>query len=162
MVIAVPGHGPHIYKAHCQWSGSTAGGYEHYDRTHTASAPPAAELLQLSADSAFLGDTRHLNPEQLLVIAAVSCQLLSFLALAARARIEVVGYEDEGEGVMSSEAPARITSILLRPTIRVGAGTSEERIRHLVELAHRECYIANSLRAEMIIDPTVIVEEKHH
>ena len=32
----------HAYQAHCHWTGSTGLGYEHYDRTHTASAPPAS------------------------------------------------------------------------------------------------------------------------
>jgi len=34
------------------------------------------------------------------VLAAGSCQLLSFLAVAARARLDVVAYEDDAEGVM--------------------------------------------------------------
>ena len=41
------------------------------------------------------GDPRQLNPEQLLVMAASSCQMLWFLHLAAKARIDVVEYEDD-------------------------------------------------------------------
>jgi organic hydroperoxide reductase OsmC/OhrA len=82
----------HRYRARCSWSGSTGAGYEGYDRAHVAAAPPAATELRLSGDRAFLGDAALLNPEQLLVMAASSCQLLSFLALAARARVDVVSY----------------------------------------------------------------------
>lgn len=93
------------------------------------------------------------------MLAASSCQLLSFLAVAARARVDVLGYEDEGEGVMrEDDPPIRLTSISLRPTIRVAAGTSEDRVRHLVEVAHRECFIANSLNTEVRVEPTVVVE----
>jgi len=153
-------HRTHVYKVRCQWSGSTGPGYDAYDREHTASAPPASPNLSLSADPAFLGDRDLLNPEQLLVMAAASCQLLSFLAVAARARIDVLAYEDEAEGVMADDdPPTRITSIWLRPTIRVAAGVSEDRVRHLAEVAHRECYIANSLRTEVHVEPTVVVEQ---
>lgn len=151
-------HRSHRYTVRCHWSGSTGFGYEAYDRTHSAAAPPASVDLELSADPAFRGDPNLLNPEQLLVLAAASCQLLSFLATAARARVDVLGYDDDGEGVMpEGNSPTGLTSIELRPAIRVAPGTSEERVRHLVEVAHRECYIANSLRTEVRVRPTVIV-----
>ncbi len=54
-------------------------------------------------------------------------------------------------------APTQLTSIVLRPTIRVAVGTDEERVRHLVQVAHRECYIANSLRTEVRVEPTVVL-----
>jgi organic hydroperoxide reductase OsmC/OhrA len=150
----------HEYGVRCQWSGSTSVGYEEYERAHVASAPPATQQLELSSDPAFRGDPNLLNPEQLVVLAAASCQLLSFLAVAARARIDVIHYEDEAVGVMpEKEIPMRLTSISLRPTIRVAAGTSVDQVKHLVELAHRECYIANSLRTEIVITPTVIIDD---
>jgi organic hydroperoxide reductase OsmC/OhrA len=146
----------HRYAARCSWSGSTAPGYDHYDRAHKASSPPVAVALDLSADPAFRGDPSRLNPEQLVVLAAASCQLLSFLAVAARARLDVVAYEDEAEGEMpDDDKPVRLTTITLRPRITMRAGPKEERVRHLVEVAHRECYIANSLRTEVLVEPTI-------
>lgn len=148
----------HRYRAHLHWSGSTAVGYEGYDRTHTAGAPPAGTTLTLSADPHFRGDPALLNPEQLLVLAASSCQLLSFLAVAARARLDVLAYDDEGEGVMpEDDPPMRVTRIVLRPRIRLVAGTgaTEERVRHLVEVAHRECFIARSVATEIVVEPTI-------
>jgi organic hydroperoxide reductase OsmC/OhrA len=52
-------------------------GYESYDRAHTCSSPPASTELMLSSDPAFLGHPQKLNPEQLVVVAASSCQPLS-------------------------------------------------------------------------------------
>jgi organic hydroperoxide reductase OsmC/OhrA len=148
----------HHYGVTCRWSGSTGGGYEAYAREHLAAAPPADAALTLSSDPAFRGDPRHLNPEQLVVLAASSCQLLSFLAVAARARLDVVDYADEAEGVMpEDDPPARLSRILLRPTIRLAGHPSEARVRHLVEVAHRECFIANSLRTEIIVEPTIVL-----
>lgn len=146
----------HTYRTSLAWSGSTAGGYEDYDRGHTLTAPPARPALELSSDPAFKGDADRLNPEQLLLAAASSCQLLEFLVLSAKARIDVLEYHDDAEATMDeSDEPARIQRIALRPRIAVAAGPSEDRVRHLVELAHDHCYVANTLRSEMIVEPEI-------
>jgi len=88
--------------------------------------------------------------------AAVSCQLLSFLAVAARARLDVLRYSDDAEAEMpEAEKPIRITRIRLRPEILMAVGPTEERIRQLVTTAHHECFIANSLKSEIILEPTI-------
>ena len=51
-----------------------------------------------------------------------------------------------------------ITSIALRPNIRVAADTNEQRVRRLVEIAHSECYVANSIHAEVTVEPSIVVE----
>lgn len=150
----------HHYRARCRWSGSTGAGYDAYSRHHTAEAVPADAILRLSSDPAFRGDATLLNPEQLVVLAASSCQLLSFLAVASRARLDVIGYDDEAEAVMPEEdPPARLTRIVLRPHILVtaGAGATIDRVAHLVQVAHRECFIANSLRSEIVVEPTISI-----
>lgn len=148
----------HHYTARVAWSGSTAEGYAFYDRSHAASCPPAPDDLTLSADPAFEGDPARLNPEQLLVLAASSCQLLSFLAVAARARVDVVGYEDDAEGVMpEADRPMRITRIVLRPRITIrGETPDDDRLHQLVETAHRHCFVASSLTTEIVMEPTFI------
>jgi organic hydroperoxide reductase OsmC/OhrA len=145
----------HRYTTRCVWSGSTAGGYDGYDRAHSATAPPAEATVALSSDPAFRGDARLLNPEALLVLAASSCQLLSFLAVAARARLDVVDYRDDAEGEMPEAVqPMRVTRIVLRPRITIRGDPTEARLAHLVEVAHRECYIANSLETDIVVEPT--------
>ena len=120
-------------------------------------ATPAEATIALSSDPAFRGDATLLNPEQLLVMAASSCQLLSFLAVAARARIDVIEYRDDAEGEMpEDDPPMRITRITLRPQIVVGDDLDETRVRHLVEVAHRECFIASSLKTDVVIEPEIM------
>ena len=145
----------HRYAATCSWRGSTAVGYDDYDRSHTATCPPAPASPELSADPAFRGDADRLNPEQLVVLAASSCQLLSFLAVAARARVDVISYDDAASGEMPAGRYPWIERIVLRPAVRFRGDTSEERVLHLLELAHRECYIANSLRTEITLQPSL-------
>jgi organic hydroperoxide reductase OsmC/OhrA len=151
----------HHYHAACHWAGDTAMGYESFDRVHTSSAPPASTELMLSADPAFLGHPQKLNPEQLLLMSASSCQLLSFLAIAARARVQVLEYDDHAEAEMPEDnKPMRLTKLILRPRIVVGPGVKEERILKLTEMAHKQCYISNSLSTEILVEPTVEIREK--
>ncbi len=150
----------HEYQTHLVWEGSTGAGYAAYSRDHRAVAPPAEQELRLSADPQFRGDAGLTNPEQLLVMAASSCQLLSFLACAARRRVDVLAYEDDAHGVMPHDStPQRITNIHLAPTIVVAPGTEPEDVVRLVHEAHDQCYIANSLSATVTVEPTVVVRE---
>jgi organic hydroperoxide reductase OsmC/OhrA len=151
-------HKEHRYTALCRWSGSTGVGYDHYIRNHEISAAPAQATLKLSGDPAFRGDASRLNPEQLLVMAASSCQLLSFLAVAARKRLDVVEYEDHAEGFMpEDDKPIRITRILLRPRIVVKKGELAA-VQKAVEIGHEQCFIANSLKTDIRIEPEIIIQ----
>jgi organic hydroperoxide reductase OsmC/OhrA len=150
----------HRYTVSSRWRGSTGAGYEAYDRSHEVEATPVGTTLALSSDPAFRGDTTLLNPEQLLVMAVSSCQLLSFLAVAARARIDVIEYRDDAEGEMpEDDPPMRITRITLRPQIVVSEDVDDARVRHLVEVAHRECFIANSLQTQVVVEPQISIPE---
>jgi organic hydroperoxide reductase OsmC/OhrA len=147
--------GAHTYDTRLRWEGSTGLGWEGYDRTHTAYAPPAEQEVRLTTGES-KGDAAILNPEQLLVMAASSCQMLSFLHVAAKARIDVVAYEDEASGVMPEDVePMHITEITLRPRIVVAGEVNEERVRKLVDTAHEHCFVANSLTSKMTIESTV-------
>lgn len=155
-------HGEHRYRTSLAWSGSTGGGYEEYDRTHRIALPPAADGLLLSADPAFRGNPELSNPEQLLLAAASSCQMLSFLAIAARSGIDVRSYADDAEAVMpEDDLPVRITRITLRPRIVVAAGSNLDRVRRIVDKGHEECYIANSVTTEITIQPTIELGDVH-
>lgn len=147
----------HTYTTRLTWQGSTGAGYRVYSREHRVAAPPAIEDVVLSADPAFRGDADLANPEQLLVMAASSCQLLSFLAVAARAGIDVTGYGDDARGVMDeADPPVRVGRIELAPVIRVAPGTDHDEVRRLVHVAHGQCYIANSLTSVVTVEATVV------
>jgi organic hydroperoxide reductase OsmC/OhrA len=118
-------------------------------------APPAEQEVRVTTGES-KGDPAILNPEQLLLMAASSCQMLWFLHLAAKARIDVVAYDDDASALMpEDEEPARVTDITLRPSITVDGDASEERVRKLVDTAHEHCYIANTLNCSMTVEPSV-------
>lgn len=154
----MPEHSTHHYAATCEWHGSTAEGYENYDRSHAVTAPPATQGLSMSSDPAFYGKSEQLNPEQLLLMAAASCQMLSFLAIAARSRLDVVEYRDQAEAFMPmDDRPVRITRIVLKPRVVIKGEVDEERVRQCLHKAHEQCYIANSLKTSMEIVPEIII-----
>lgn len=145
----------HEYSTRLAWDGSTGDGYRAYDRAHDIEL--AGGTLPVSADSAFRGDESLTNPEQLLLAAASSCQLLSFLAVAALAKVDVLAYEDDASAVMPDAAEGmRLTEIVLRPRITV-RGTDEATVAGLVEKAHRQCFVANSLNTTVRIEHTIDV-----
>ena len=145
------------YETRVHWTGSTGLGWEHYDRTHVATAAGAEQELRVTTAES-KGDPTILNPEQLVLMAASSCQMLWFLHLAAKARIDVVEYDDSASALMpTDQQPVRITEITLRPRIVVAGEASEQRIHKLAHTAHEHCFVANSLNARMTLQPTVEV-----
>jgi organic hydroperoxide reductase OsmC/OhrA len=149
----------HTYETHLTWQGSTADGYRVYPRNHVGVTVPPTQELALSADPAFRGSRELLNPEQLLVMAASSCQLLSFLAVAARHGVTVLGYTDNAQGWLDmTDKPERVGRIRLAPVIEVGAGVEPEEVLRLSEEAHEECFIANSLTSTVELDVTVVTQ----
>jgi organic hydroperoxide reductase OsmC/OhrA len=140
------------YAVRLAWSGDTATGYAAYERNHVVAMPPAEGFLDLSADAAFRGDASLPNPEALLLAAVSSCQLLSFLAVAARTKVRVTAYEDSATAVLDvAHSPARMGQITLRPHVTVAAGTDVHQVDDLMHQAHEECYIANSLAVPVAV-----------
>lgn len=115
--------------------------------------------MKLSADPHFGGDPAVANPEHLLVMAASSCQLLSFLAVAARARLDVIDYVDAAEGTMpEGNSPMSITDVALHPVVTLAPGSRLGQLERLTRIAHQECFIANSLRSRISIVARFVID----
>lgn len=138
------------YNVELRWQGSTGAGWDAYDRAHVASAAPAEQEIRLTTGEA-KGDPAILNPEQLLVMAASSCQMLWFLHLAAKARIDVVSYVDDALATMPVDAG--LDQIRLRPRVTLADAADEARAVKLLHMAHDHCNIAKSLRTPIAVEP---------
>jgi organic hydroperoxide reductase OsmC/OhrA len=102
-----------------------------------------------------LSDPAAVDPEEALVAAASSCHMLSFLWVAHKAGFEVASYRDDAEGTMSAVAPGRmgVTRIALRPRIVFAGRTpTEGELARLHHEAHEQCFIANSLKSEIVVE----------
>ena len=102
------------------------------------------------------------DPEEALVAALSSCHMLTFLYLAAKQGLVVNSYQDEAVGVMTKNARGKlfVSKVALRPRIAF-AGTQSPNDAQLAELhhhAHEECYIANSVLTEVVVDPAPVLQ----
>ena len=97
-----------------------------------------------------------LDPEQAFTASIAACHMLWFLDVAARAGFVVECYADEAEGTLAPGPSGKqvMTRVLLRPKVVF----SGERLPTSVELealhheAHEECFIANSVKTEIVIE----------
>ena len=147
----------HHFAARLVWTGAEHGpikDYQSYSREYRAEVEGKPPLVGSSAP-AFLGDPGKHNPEDLLVVALSACHMLSYLALCARAAIEVVAYEDQASGMMAiKERKMRFVEVTLAPHVTIAAGDLEQ-ARALHEKAHEACFIANSVNFPVLTMPTV-------
>lgn len=144
----------HSYPLSLAWSGNTLDGV--YTRNATVSNTGKHPLAVSSAPE-YAGDASRWNPEDLLGSALATCHMLTFLALCAKAKVEVVGYEDHAEAVLDTvDKVTRITQVRLRPVIRVTRGTSMAKVVELFEKAHKYCFVANSVTCEAVMEPRVV------
>lgn len=139
---------PHRYAARLRWTGPQHGAttsYKTYSREWIADSD-GKPALRGSADPHFLGDASLYNPEDLLIIALSSCHMLSYLAECARAKIEVVAYEDDAEGEMTMiDGAIRFREAVLHPNVTIADSSRLHEAEELHERAHALCFIANSV-----------------
>jgi organic hydroperoxide reductase OsmC/OhrA len=120
----------------------------------------ADAVLAMSSAPGYRGDPSRVNPEQLFVTALSACQALTYLFLAAKHQVAVVGYRDDAEGQLGLvDGKIRMSRVTLRPTITLDAGANEARARELVAKAHASCFIANSVAAPVDIVPAFAFAE---
>jgi len=114
--------------------------------TIQASASPSVVREPFSSAAA-------VDPEEMLVASLASCHMLTFLDLARRAGLEIFSYRDTPGGVLEKNAEGRmaVTRVTLRPLIEMKGDVT--RLAGLHEQAHEACFIANSVRTEISVEP---------
>lgn len=98
------------------------------------------------------------DPEEMLVAALSQCHMLTFLHVAREAGYVVAAYRDAAEGVMEEIAPGRmaVTKVWLRPEIRYeGRAPAAHEAERLHHAAHEACFIANSVKTEVVVEAPV-------
>jgi organic hydroperoxide reductase OsmC/OhrA len=141
------------------WTGNRGHGTANaaaYDRDHVVTAPGKPDL-SASSDPSFRGDPERWNPEELLVASLSSCHMLWFLAIAAKRGFCVDRYADSASGLLERNAERRfaMTVVTLRPAVTFSGAklpTADE-LDQLHHKAHEECYIANSVKTEVRVEP---------
>ena len=129
-----------------------------YSRAHEWRFDGGAVVKGSSAPSSVrapLSDPSAVDPEEALVAAVASCHMLFFLSYVAAAGFVVDRYEDDAIGEMGKNANGKtaIVKITLRPKIAwAGTPPGAQQIDQLHHRSHEECYIANSITAQVTVE----------
>jgi organic hydroperoxide reductase OsmC/OhrA len=150
----------HKYEAGISWKRRGAKFTDNrYSRGHEWSFDGGVKVMASSSPSSVpvpYSVVEAVDPEEALVASAASCHMLWFLSIAAERGFVVESYVDEATGIMekNSEGRLAITRITLRPQVEfsVDRAPSPEELRSLHNSAHDECYIANSLKSEVVVE----------
>jgi organic hydroperoxide reductase OsmC/OhrA len=145
------------YRATVEWSREGREfKYETYSRQHVwrfeggVSVPGHAAPANIpkTAPSA-----PAVDPEQAFVASLSSCHMLWFLHLACNRKFVIERYVDEAVGVLDKDWMSKVT---LRPRVTFsGNAPTEEEHRALHHKAHEKCYIANSVKTQVLVEPTI-------
>jgi organic hydroperoxide reductase OsmC/OhrA len=149
----------HLYAATVRWErGAQPFTDGRYSRGHVwrfdggVEVPGSSSPLVVRAP---LSKPDAVDPEEAFVASLSSCHMLFFLDFARRAGFRIDLYEDAAEGVMGKNAAGKeyVATVTLKPAV-VWSGDerpSEAEIGALHHRAHEECFIANSVRTEIVI-----------
>ncbi|HEY4178724.1 MAG TPA: OsmC family protein [Kofleriaceae bacterium] len=128
-----------------------------YSREHTWSFDGGATVAGSSSPSVVplpWSSAAAVDPEEAFVASAASCHMLSFLYVAMKRGFVVTSYRDRAAGVMTKGANGVpwISKITLDPQIEyAGTSPTDAELAELHERAHHECFIANSVKTEIVV-----------
>ncbi|MEP6740211.1 MAG: OsmC family protein [Caldimonas sp.] len=102
-------------------------------------------------------DPAAVDPEEAFIASLSSCHMLWFLSLAAGGRFCIDRYTDSATGVMEKNEAGKlaVTVVTLHPKVEFSGESQPTRaeVEHLHHRAHEECFIANSVKSEVRVEP---------
>ncbi len=120
------------------------------------SAPPDAQ-----------GHPGVFTPEDAFVAAANTCIMMMFIWAAERFKLNLISYECRTEGTKPIELDRTeiFTHLRFWPKIKIAAGAEdravvEGRTRRALQAAQKYSLVANSVKSQVIIEPTIEVIEQ--
>ena len=140
----------HEYATTVEWHEARRG------TVSTAGRPAIAT----GAPPEFGGSDDVWSPEHLCIAAVNSCVMLTFIAIAANSKLPFRAYTASATGTLEKVEGRgiEITRIVVRPRITIGADVDRAKVDRLVKMAESNCYVSNSLKATVTLEPEIVVE----
>lgn len=138
----------HSYRTSTRWTGNRSGEVD---------AEGVAEPLRFSAPPEFHGEPGLWSPETLLLAAANTCFLATFVAIADFSKLELAGVEIAAEATLE-RVPGQgyqFTQIVLRPLVTLVHDADREKAQRLLEKAEKSCIVARSLQTPLRVEPAL-------
>jgi organic hydroperoxide reductase OsmC/OhrA len=142
------------YHTTVEWKG------EHWGHVVMGNGPE----MDFSAPPDAHGHEGVLTPEDAFVAAANTCVMMMFIWAAERFKLKLLSYTCRAEGTKLIELDRTeiFTHVRLWPTIQVSAGEQdpavvEARVRRALQGAQKYSLVANSIKSEIEVEPTIEV-----
>lgn len=149
----------HTAEVHWQKQPDEAFTDNRYSRRHVWRFDGGASVPASSSPHAVrvpFSDPAAVDPEEAYVAALSSCHMLWFLSLAAQQKFAVTDYVDAAAGTLENNADGKavITRVVLKPQVTFGGAQAptDAEVHGLHHAAHDACYLANSVKTEIVID----------
>ncbi|MGD2171895.1 MAG: OsmC family protein [Gammaproteobacteria bacterium] len=144
------------YEAKLSWSlGAGELAFGKYSTNHRMTFSGGLSAT-LTAAPEYGGDSRYVNPEEALAAALSSCHMMTFIALAAKARWKLRKYQDRAVALLgkTDDGRTRVSEIVLHPVTEFEPGHEIEpgKLSEMHERAHRYCFVANAISCEMRVE----------
>lgn len=139
-----------IYETNVKWKGGREGVLETGgDNSMEFSSPPE-----------YGGTEGLITPEQLFVASENACYLMTYIAFVEKMRIDLVSFECEAIGYLEkAEKGSVFTKMELKPRIVLKSEEDLEKARKAAELVEKYCFVQNSIRTKVEVNPEITVAE---
>ncbi|KPJ58319.1 MAG: hypothetical protein AMS15_08675 [Planctomycetes bacterium DG_23] len=139
---------PFYFKTNLSWQEERKGVLSAEGRPHIQVASPSKKYAG------------RWTPEHFFVASVDICLMIIFTSLAEKQGISLVDYQSEAEGTFErKEETYQFTKIVVRPRITVGGEKDKEKALQAINEAEKRCPLAESAKAEIIVEPTVVVKK---
>ena len=119
-------------------------------------------VLDFSAPPDAQGHPGVLTPEDAFVAAANTCIMMMFIWAPERYKLNLISYDCRAEGTKLIELDRTeiFTHLRLYPIVRIAAGEEdpkvvEARTRKALQAAQKYSLVANSVKSEVLVEPTI-------
>jgi peroxiredoxin-like protein len=139
------------FRARAEWTS---------DRRGSVEGDALAPRLDFGAPPEFQGVPGVWSPEHFFVAAVVTCFITTFRAIAEFSKFKFAALVVTGDGVLEKrDGGYHFTRIFLQPTLAIEREEDRERAQRLLEKAERSCVISRSIRSEVVLQPSVEVDQ---
>lgn len=98
----------------------------------------------------------NVDPEEAFIASLSSCHMLFFLSIAAKRKYIVNSYIDNAIGIMDKDRDGKMsmTKVTLKPYIQFFGDKqpSYEQLEKMHHQSHEQCFIANSVKTEIVTE----------
>lgn len=140
----------HYYEVNVQWKN---------DRKGLMSSPILPDSIEVATPPEFPKGMEGIwSPEHLLVAAANSCLMTTFLAIAENSRLEFVDFSSKAVGKLEVvDGKYMISEIALTPTLIIRDETQKEKAERVLNKSEAACLISNSLKSKIIFNINIVI-----